>query len=112
MILQRRQRYGFPLLELLSVIVILSIMAVAAVPAFSAISRNAGWATGGQVLIDQLRLARQAAIESTMAGLFDDASKLDDDLELLGERLIANQINYQVFRTPVALRGSKWSLQQ
>jgi uncharacterized protein (TIGR02596 family) len=52
---------AFSLIELLVVIVIFSIMAVLAVPAFNSV-RGAGEVTrGGQVLADQIALARQEA---------------------------------------------------
>jgi len=46
-----------------------------------------------------------------VGGLFKDPSKLDGDLKSLESTLVERNIRYQVFRTTVALRNSKWSSQ-
>ncbi|GAT32295.1 Verru_Chthon cassette protein D [Terrimicrobium sacchariphilum] len=55
-------RRAFSLVELLVVICIIIVLAVLTVPAFSNISRGSNLTTGGTRLVDQLELARQAAM--------------------------------------------------
>lgn len=53
---------AFSLVELLVVICVIMVLAVLAIPAFSNISRGSNLTTGGTRLVDQLELARQAAM--------------------------------------------------
>lgn len=53
---------GFSLIELLTVIAILGILASLIVPAVGSISRGANLNRGGQMISDQLALARQEAV--------------------------------------------------
>ncbi|WP_093284671.1 prepilin-type N-terminal cleavage/methylation domain-containing protein [Verrucomicrobium sp. GAS474] len=45
-----------------------------------------------------------------LAGLFVSASRLEDDLRVLGLRLAERHLTYRVFRTTLSLPGAKWSL--
>ncbi|MDD5200061.1 MAG: Verru_Chthon cassette protein D [Terrimicrobiaceae bacterium] len=53
---------AFSLIELLTVIAILAVVVIFAIPAFTQISRSSNLSTAGQILVDTLTLARQAAI--------------------------------------------------
>lgn len=53
---------AFSLVELLVVICIIIVLAVLTIPAFSSMSRGSNLTTGGTRLVDQLELARQAAV--------------------------------------------------
>jgi len=56
------QPKGFSLIELLTVIAILAILATLIVPAVTSISRGSNLNRGGQIVSDQLALARQEAV--------------------------------------------------
>ena len=65
------------------------------------------------VAIDEVSARRlengSSAVDFGVSGLFRDASMLDADLKTLEGKLADKNVKYQVFRTTVALRNSKWS---
>jgi uncharacterized protein (TIGR02596 family) len=54
-------------MELMVVIAIAAMLTAAAVPAFNTVSRNSRLTRGGQMLVDELALARQAALTGNRA---------------------------------------------
>lgn len=58
---QKGRRAGFSLVEMLVVIAIIALLAVLTIPAFQSIAFGSSLARGGQMVADQLALARQLA---------------------------------------------------
>lgn len=61
---------------------------------------------------NRLSAADNNAIQSTLGGLFSDASKYSTDLTTLETFLSGKNISYRVFTTNVSIKAAKWSREQ